>query len=119
MNDDMSNVEWLRLMLTKAMAHADAVSDDIDVQDGLRLTGTVMRLDRVRETLEEAWTVLQHVYDDALARDRMLGGDGAVGGTQDGGARTVADILRAASTGIRQARGDHYRGAVGAADVAY
>jgi hypothetical protein len=96
----VEHVEWLRLMLAKAQAHAGELPDDVWDQDGLRLTGTVMRLDRVREAVREAWVALQHVYDDALERDRMLGGDGAVGGTQDGRARTVADILCAASAGF-------------------
>ena len=105
MNDETGNVEWLVVTLGKALRHAEAVSDDIDVQDGLRLTGTVMRLDRVRDALEDAWHTLRLVYDDAEARDRILSADGTVGVTPSGSTRVVADILCAAATGFRERRG--------------
>jgi hypothetical protein len=118
MNDDASDIEWLRRQIAKAGRHADAVSDDISEQDGLRLTGTVMRLDRVRESLEEAWHTLQLVYDAALERDRALYANGTVSEPSDGGAGVVADVLRAASTGIRERRSVVDAGGYRSEDVA-
>jgi hypothetical protein len=117
MRDDMGDLEWLRTLLVKAQSHAEAVSDDFDSQDGLRLTGTVMRLDRVRDTLEDAWRTLQLVYDGALERERTLNADRAIGGSPAGGEGVVADVLRAAAAGIRPARSDNDSGTSGAADV--
>jgi len=105
MNDDATNVEWLRNRLDKAVRHAEAISDDIHEQDGLRLTGTVMRLDRVRDALDDAWRTLQLVYDEALDRDRTLDAHRAVSDSPAGSSGVVADVLRAAATGVRAAGG--------------
>jgi len=101
MNDDVSNVAWLLNRIERASRHAEAVTDNIWEQDGLRLTGTVMRLDRVRDALEDAWRTLQLVYEEAEGRDRMLSGNRAVSSTPDSGTRIVADILCAAAAGFR------------------
>ena len=101
MNDDLTNIEWLQNRIAKATRHAAALSKDVWEQDGLRLTGTVMRLDRVRDALEDAWRTLQLVYDEAADRDRMLSGNRAVSSTSDSGTRIVADILCAAAAGVR------------------
>ena len=118
MRDDMTDIEWLRARLARAQQHSEALTDDIAVQDGLRLTGTVMRLDRIRETLDDCWRTLQQVYDEARERDRILGDNGTVGEPSGGGSGVVADVLCAAAAGVRQAGGDLHRRAGGSADVA-
>jgi hypothetical protein len=118
MNDDATNVKWLVNRIERAARHAEAVTDDIWEQDGLRLTGTVMRLDRVRDALEDAWRTLQLVYQEAEGRDRMLSGDRAVSGTSDSGTRVVADILCAAAAGFREGRGPVDAGGDSTEDVA-
>jgi hypothetical protein len=118
MNDDATNVDWLRGRIARAARHAEALSDDIHEQDALRLTGTVMRLDRVRDALDDAWRTLQLVYDEALERDRALDAYRTVGEPSDGSGGVVADVLRAAATGLRQPGSDLHHRAGGAADVA-
>ena len=118
MRDDMTDVEWLQSQISKAARHAEAVRDDIPEQDGLTLTGTVMRLDRVREALDEAWRTLQLVYDAALDRDRTLDANRTVGGAPSGSAGVVADVLRAAAAGVRPEGSDNHSRAAGHADVA-
>ena len=118
MSDDATDIDWLRGQIEKAAKHAAAVSDDIADQDGLRLTGTVMRLDRVRDALQEAWRTLQLVYDEALERDRQLDANRTVGEPSSSGAGVVADVLRAAATGFRQAGSDLPDWAGGSEDVA-
>ena len=103
MNDEASNVAWLLNRIEKAGTHAEAISDDIWDQDALRLTGTVMRLDRVRNALEDAWRTLQLVYDEALDRDRTFNAHRAVSDTPASSSGVVADVLRAAATGVRAA----------------
>jgi len=118
MKDDMTDLQWVASRLNRALKHLEAVSDDITEQDGLRLTGTLMRLDRVRELLEDSWRTLQSVYDDVSERDRILGADRTVSGAPSGGEGVVADVLRAAAAGFRPARSDHDSGEAGDADVA-
>jgi hypothetical protein len=118
MNDDASNIDWLRNRIARAARHAEELSDDIYEQDGLRLTGTVMRLDRVRDALDDAWRTLQLVYDEALERDRAIDANRTVGEPSDGSGGVVADILRASATGFRQPGSDLHHRAGGATDVA-
>jgi hypothetical protein len=118
MRDDMTDVEWLRARLARAQQHSEAITDDIHVQDALRLTGTLMRLDRVRESLEEAWTTMQAVYDAVSDRDRMLGADRTVSEPSSGSGGVVADVLRAASAGVRPSGGAVRRRSGRAEDVA-
>jgi hypothetical protein len=107
MRDDMTDLQWIVSRLNRALQHVQAIPDDIPEQDGLRLTGTLMRLDRVRELLEDGWRTLQSVYDDVSERDRILGADRTVGGPSSGGEGVVADVLRAAAAGFRPAGSDH------------
>ena len=118
MRDEMSDVEWLRAMIDRASRHALAVNADFDSQDGLTLTGTVMRMDRVRESLEEAWRTLQMVYDAARDRDRTLHADRTVSDTPSGGNGVVADVLRAAAAGVRERGGPVDAGRDSAENVA-
>ena len=118
MKDDMTDLEWLQRCIFRALNHAEAVRDDIPEQDGLRLTGTVMRLDRVRELLDDAARTLHLIYQSAEDRDRTLRANGTVGGTQDGGTGVVADVLRAAAAGIREGRGPVDAGRNRSEDVA-
>jgi len=118
MKDDMTDVQWLLSMIERAARHASAVRDDIPEQDGLTLTGTVMRLDRVRDALDESWRTLQRVYDVALERDRTLDANRTVSGASAGSAGVVADVLCAAAAGVRPAGGNHDSGEAGAEHVA-
>ena len=118
MNEDATDLDWLQGQIAKAAKHAAAISDDIGTQDALRLTGTVMRLDRVHAALEAAWRTLQLVYDEALDRDRTLNANRTVSEPSDGGAGVVADVLRAAATGVREGRGPVDAGGYRSEDVA-
>jgi hypothetical protein len=100
--DDVTDVEWLRNRLRLTLEHANQLSDDIHEQDGLRLTGTVMRLDRLDGLLEECWRTLRLIYAEAHERDGKLA-NGTVGGAPSGGVGVVADVLSAASAGVHAA----------------
>jgi len=117
MKDGMTDIEWVRRQIERAGMHAGNLSDDIHSQDALRLTGTVMRLDRIREALDEAWRTLQLVYDDALARERALNADRTVSGSSDGSVGVVADILGAAAAGFRPSGSDDRGCRASASDV--
>lgn len=97
--DDATDIVWLRNRLRAVLGHADALTDDIAVQDGLRLTGTVMRLDRIDSLLEESWRTLRLIYAEAHERDGQLA-HGTVGAPPSGGSRIVADVLSAASARV-------------------
>jgi hypothetical protein len=101
MRDDVTSVEYLRFRLATALEQARMMPSDIYGLTGLELTGAVMRLDRVREMMDDGYRTLHDAYDEALDRDRTLDEDRAVSGTPSSGGGVVADILGAASAGIR------------------
>jgi hypothetical protein len=101
MRDDVTSVEYLRFRLATALEQARMMPSDIYGLTGLELTGAVMRLDRVREMMDDAYRTLHDAYDEALDRDRTLDEDRAVSSTPSGRGGVVADILGAASAGIR------------------
>lgn len=103
--DDLTDVQWLVYRLNAASSRTELVSNDIENQDGMQLTATVVRLDSVREVLEDCWRTLHILYDRALERDRTLSEDRTFGGAQDRSGGVVADILGAASAGVRQVGG--------------
>lgn len=99
--DDMDDMDFLCYRLARLQQAAGEVLPDIWTQDGLQLAGTVMRLDRIRDGLLEAWETLHYIYDVARERDRMLHEDRAVSRTPDGSVGVVADVFSAAATGVR------------------
>jgi hypothetical protein len=102
-NDDISDVDYLTALLDRAKNQAERLPDDIMSQDGLKLTATVMRLDVLRETLQDAWSTLHMIYDEALERDRILDANRTVSGAPSSSGGVVADVLCAAATGIHSA----------------
>jgi hypothetical protein len=99
--DDLTDVQWLVYRLNAASSRTELVSNDIEDQDGMQLTATVVRLDSVREVLEDCWRTLHILYDRALERDRTLSEDRTFSGTQARSGGVVADILSATATGVR------------------
>jgi hypothetical protein len=103
MNDDMGDVEYLQVTLERTLRVARMLRDDVDGQDALQLTATVMRLDDVREGLDDAVRTLHLIYDAALDRDRTLDASRTVSGAQAGSGGVVADVLRAAAARVHPA----------------
>jgi hypothetical protein len=118
MRDDVTSVEYLRFRLATALEQSRLMPSEMYGLTGLELTGAVMRLDRIREMMDDAYRTLHDAYDEALDRDRMLDENRAVGGAPSSGSGVVADILGAAATGFRPDRSavDHVVGST--ADVA-
>jgi hypothetical protein len=101
MRDDVTSVEYLRFRLATALEQARMMPADMYGLTGLELTGAVMRLDRVREMMDDAYRTLHDAYDEALDRDRILDEDRTVSGTPSGRGGVVADILSAVAAGVR------------------
>jgi predicted exporter len=103
MNDDISDVEYLQLRLERTLRTARRLREDIASLDALALTATVIRLDEVREGLNDAIGVLHQIYVAAHDRDRMLDASRTVSGAQAGSGGVVADVLRAAAARVHPA----------------
>ena len=110
--DDMDDVEYLHHRLTSAVNQTAEMLHDIHSQDGLQLTGTVMRLEHVQYCLSDAVAAVGRLFEDALERDRMLNANRTVSRTPDGRGGVVANVLGAAATGVRPNRSvvDHVGG---------
>ena len=107
--DDMDDVEYLHHRLRSAVAQTADMLTDVSDQDGLQLTGTVMRLEHVQYCLSDAVAAVGRLFEDALERDRMLNANRTVSRTPSGGSGVVADILSASTARVRPNRGavDH------------
>jgi hypothetical protein len=112
MNDDVTSVEYLRFRLATSLEQSRMMPADLHGLTGLELTGAVLRLDRIREMMDDAYRTLHEIYDEALDRDRTLDADRTVGDAPSRGSGVVADILGAVAAGFRPDGGavDHVGG---------
>jgi hypothetical protein len=99
----LSDRDWLTYKLGRALDLSANMLPDPYTQDGLQLAGTVMRLDSVCRILDEAAEAIHSLYRACDDREQELAASRTVGGTSEHGAGVVADILRAATAGVRPA----------------